>query len=79
MSSQLHTVRETAAILHCSEITVRALIKAGRLQAERSGFGGPRAPFMVDDSAIAAYRAARRVIVTPRPSARDEIYDDTFR
>lgn len=79
MTSTLYTVREAAAILHASEITVRALIKSGRLRAERMGIGGPRSPFRVEASAIAAYRAAQRVVATAPVSAHDEIYDDTFR
>jgi excisionase family DNA binding protein len=80
ITSTLYTVREAAAILHASEITVRALIKSGRLRAERMGIGGPRSPFRVDAAAIAEYRAQRRVVVaTPPAATHDDIYDDTFR
>jgi excisionase family DNA binding protein len=54
----LMTVKEVAALDHCSEKTVRRAIAAGLLEAIRVGPGGRL--LRIDPAALAAYRAASR-------------------
>ncbi len=55
---QLLTVKEVAALDHCSVKTVRRAIAAGLLEAIRVGPGGRL--LRIDPAAHAAYRAASR-------------------
>ena len=58
MAEQTYTIREAARTLDVSEIFMRALVRSGRLPAQKEG-DGPTAKWVIPQSSLDEYKATK--------------------